>query len=57
MHIRDYVKQRKAELDALERSWYVGMRDEPTVYPFDQATFGHWAEQEEAFVETLNEEL
>lgn len=56
IHIRDYVAQRKAELDAFEADWYEHMESEPENYPFESAVEAEWDGQEEAFREMRAEE-
>ena len=56
IHIRDYVAQRKAELDAFEKDWYEHMESEPDNYRWDTDTYQDWAEQEEAFLEMRRED-
>lgn len=51
IHIRDYVAQRKAELDQFEADWYARMKSDPASYDFDTETYGQWIEQEEAYTE------
>lgn len=57
MKLRDYVAQRKAELDSFESDWFARMLAEPKDYDFDQASYSEWKEQEEAFNELSEGEI